>query len=180
MSWNDYYRRRDVIDEVLRHARRDAGGPLPFDAVPGAAELFGTPENLLLAMHYRWRHTLGGRLRTTIGGPEETGGIPGGGDSDDIDAVSRAWRSTVADNPVLRAVLDAHVDDHPELRRAHDAELRMLALTAGVAELGESDEEITEAGNALVTLMRARTAGGLGAPRRNPVGQLLRKLAPTG
>ncbi|KMS88355.1 hypothetical protein [Prauserella rugosa] len=180
MSWNDYYRRRDVIDAVLRHARRDPDGPLPFDEIPGAADLFGTPENLLLAMHYRWQQTLGGRLRAEVGGPEDTAGVPGGGEQDHLDAVSRAWRRTVADNPTLRAVLDAHVDDHPDLRRAHEAELRMLALTAGVAEPGEPDEEITQAGNALVALMRARTAGGLTAPRRNPVGQLLRKLAPTG
>lgn len=179
MSWNDYYRRRDVIDAVLRHARRDPDGPLPFADNADAAELFGTRENLLLAMHYRWQQALNGRLRTEIGGPEDTADVPGDGADDQVEAVSRAWRRAAADNPTLRAVLDAHVEEYPSLRRAHEAELRTLAVTSGLAEPGEPEDEVTQVGYTLLTLMQAR-AGGITAPRRNPVGQLLRKLAPAG
>lgn len=178
MSWNDYYRRRDVIDTALRQARHDPQAALRFAEIEGAEELFGSEENLLLAMHYRWLQALTGRLRAEVAGPEDAAGVPGGGEDDHLEAVSRAWRATVRDNATLRAVLDAHIDRHPALRRAHEAELRVLATTAGLAEPGEPQDEVTAVGNAFLSLLRARSAH-LTAPRRtNPVGQLLRKLAP--
>lgn len=179
MSWNDYYRRRDIIDDVLRRARRDPSAPLPISDTPGAAEEFGTEENLLLALHHRWQQALGGRLRAEVGGPEDSADLPGGRDADHVESVSRAWRTTLSEHATLHAVLEAHLDDHPALRRAHDAQLRMLAITAGLAEPGEPSDEVTRIGNTLVGLMRAR-ASGVGAAPRNPVGQLLRNLAPTG
>lgn len=179
MGWNDYYRRRDILDGVVRRARRNPQAPLSISEVPGALEEFDTEENLLLALHYRWQQALSGRLRTEVGGPEDSADLPGGRDADHVDSVSRAWRTTRSDHPALRAVLDAHLDEHPALRRAHEAELRMLAVTAGLAEPGEPTDEVTRVGNTLVGLMRERESG-LGAAPRNPVGQLLRKLAPTG
>ncbi|MCR3719100.1 MULTISPECIES: hypothetical protein [Prauserella salsuginis group] len=178
MSWNDYYRRRDILDTVVRRARRNPEAPLSIAEIPGATEEFGTEEKVLLALHYRWQQALSGRLRTEVGGPEDSADLPGGRDADHVDAVSRAWRKTCSDHATLRAVLDAHLDDHPPLRRAHEAQLRMLAITAGLAEPGEPADEVTQVGNTLVELMRTR-ASDHAAPR-NPVGQLLRKLAPAG
>ena len=45
MSWNDYYRRRDVIDAVLATA-----GPIEeaFTRVPDAAAVFATTDDLLI------------------------------------------------------------------------------------------------------------------------------------
>jgi len=170
MSWNDYYRRRDVMDAVLHEAGRDPAGPLPFTEVPGAAETFGTETGLLLALHYRWQLLLEGRLRAEIRDVDEARD-----DGMHVDAVSRAWRAVAAEHATLRAVLDAGLNRHvPELLPVHQAEQRMLALTAGLATLGEPADEVTRIGAAFVALLRHRPA-----PRRNPVGQLLRRLTPS-
>ncbi|OZM70034.1 hypothetical protein CFN78_27590 [Amycolatopsis antarctica] len=170
MSWDDFYRRRDVMDAVLRRARRDPAGPLPFAEVPGATGMFGTETDLLLALHHRWSLLLAGRLRAAIGDAADVGG-----DGTHVDEVSRAWRATAEQHSTLRAVLDAGVGRYPaELLPVHEAEHRMLALAAGLAEPGEPAAETARIGGAFVALLRAGPA-----PRRNPVGQLLRRLTPS-
>ncbi|GAB2976775.1 hypothetical protein LWP59_30850 [Amycolatopsis acidiphila] len=166
MGWNDFYQRRDIADAVLRRAARDPRAPLPFAEIPGAVEAFGTEEQLLLALHYRWSQLLGGHLRTEF---EDA--------TDHVDAVTRAWRETVRKHRTLRAVLDANVDRYPALRQVHEAEQRMLAVAAGLAEPGEPVEEITKVGAAFTGLLRH--GPDIEAPRRNPIGQLLRMLAPS-
>ncbi|WP_020671429.1 hypothetical protein [Amycolatopsis nigrescens] len=174
MSWNDFYRRRDVLEAVLRQARHNPAGSLPFAEVPGAEEAFGTRENLLLALHYKWTQLLSGHLRAGVAGPEDADGVPGGNDIDHVDAVSNAWRTAVRDNETLRAVLDAHAD---RLGPVREAEQRMLAVTAGLAEPHEPAAEATKVGAAFETLLRNGPAKP--ARRRNPVGHLLRLLAPS-
>ncbi|MFF5992521.1 hypothetical protein [Prauserella flavalba] len=178
MSWNDFYRRRDIIDAVLKQAARNPRAGLPFAEISGAREAFGSEEKLLLALQYKWTQVLTGTLRAEVAGPEDAYDVPGG-EPDHVDAVSRAWRTAARENATLRAVLDASVDRYPALRRAYEAELRMLAVTAALAEPHEPRDEVTRVGEAFVSLLRAR-AGHLTAGRRaNPVGQLLRRLAPT-
>lgn len=167
MSWTDFHRRREVADAVLRRAARDPRGPLPFAEVPGARELFGTEEQLVLALQYRWSQVLGGHLRTEFESEPE----------DHVDAVTRAWHEATRRNRTLRAVLDAAAERHPALRRVQEAEQRMLAVAAGLAEPGEPVEELTKVGAAFTALLRHGPE--LPAPRRNPLGQLLRMLAPT-
>lgn len=178
MSWNDFYRRRDVMEHVLRQARRAPEGNLPFASVPGAAEVFGTEENLLLALQYKWTQVLGGYLRAEIAGPEDAGDVPSGAQRDNVDAVSRAWRAAVRDHRTLHATLEAQRPRHEALARAYQTELRTLAYTAGLAEPNEAPDEVTRIGAAFVALLRGhpvhseRTRGG-------PVGSLLRRLAAT-
>ncbi|MBK1786186.1 hypothetical protein [Prauserella cavernicola] len=179
MSWNDFYRRRDVIDAVLRRAERDPHGALPFAEVAGAREAFGSEENLLLALQYKWTQVLSGRLRSEVAGPEDADGVPGGGERDHVDAVSRAWRAAVREQPTLRAVLEAHAGRYASTDNAHEAELRMLAVTAGLAEPNEPRAEVTRIGQAFVALLEARAGSRTRSRRANPVGQLLRRLAPT-
>jgi hypothetical protein len=166
MGWNDYYRRRDVMESVLRRARRDAQAEVPFDEIDGAAEVFGNRQNLLLALHYKWSQILGGHLRTELAGQPD--------DADLIDAARVAWRRAVNANPTLRALLDANVDRFPALRSAHEAELRMLALTAGLADGDEPATEITRIGATFEALLRNTPARSSG--RWNTVGRLLRQL----
>jgi hypothetical protein len=175
MSWNDFYRRRDVMDAVLEHARRNPEGELPFAGVPGVEEFFASEQDLLLALQYKWTQALSGRLRAESACPDDAHAEPG--DLDQVDAVSRAWQSTCAEHETLRAVLDAHVDAHPALRAAHQAEQRMLAVTSGLAEPGEPAAEITKVGVTLDALIRNGPARP--ARRRSPVGHLLRLLAPS-
>ncbi|MTD58290.1 hypothetical protein [Amycolatopsis pithecellobii] len=167
MGWNDFYQRRDIADAVLRQAARDPQAPLPFAGIPGATEVFGDEEQLLLALQHRWNRLLSGYLRTEFEG--ET--------TDHVEAVTRAWRRAVRANRTLRAVLDAHVADYPAPRRMHEAEQRMLAVAAGMADPGEPAEELTKVGAAVTALLRH--GPGLEAPRRTPLGQLLKMLAPT-
>ncbi|MEU6642221.1 hypothetical protein ABZ863_06685 [Saccharomonospora sp. NPDC046836] len=178
MSWNDFYRRRDIIEDVLRRARQEPDTPLPFADVDGAAETFGSEEHLLLALQYKWTQVLSGRLRAEVAGPEDADGVPGRGERDHVDAVSRAWRTAAYDNATLRSVLDANIERCPALREAYEAELRMLAVTAALAEPHEPREDVTRIGSAFVSLLRARTARP-SARKANPVGRLLHRLAPT-
>ncbi|GHF84386.1 hypothetical protein FHX82_001116 [Amycolatopsis bartoniae] len=167
MSWKDFHQRRETADAVLRRAARDPQGPLPFAEVPGAREVFGSEEQLLLALQYRWGQVLGGHLRVEFEDEPD----------DHVDAVTRAWNRAARKHPVLRAVLDAHGDRYPSLRQVREAEQRSLAVAAGLAEPGEPIEEITKVGAAFSALLRH--GPGLPAPRRNPLGQLLRMLAPS-
>jgi hypothetical protein len=167
MSWNDYYQRRDIADTVLRRAARDPRGPLPFAEVSGAKQAFGSEENLLLALHYRWTQLLSGYLRTELIG-----------ETDHVEAVTRAWRAAVAKHRTLHEVLDANLDRYPALRPMHEAEQRMLAVAAGLADPAEPADEITKVGEAFTALLRHGREVQPAKPR-NPVGQLLRMLAPS-
>lgn len=177
MSWNDFYRRRDIMDAAIEQARRDPQAPLPFEEISGAKETFGSEEGLLLALHYRWMQALSGHLRAAVAGPEDTADVPGGWESDHVEAVSKAWRAAVRENPTLHALLEAGAERYPALRSAHEDELRVLALTAGLADPGEPRDEVARIGGTLVALLRNKGA----RPRSaNPVGEWLRRLAPTG
>ncbi|GAB3567249.1 hypothetical protein GCM10027445_15260 [Amycolatopsis endophytica] len=163
MSWNDFYRRRDILDAVLTAAARDPRGPLPFESIAGAAEVFGTRENVVLALHYNWTRTLSGHLRAEAEG------------DDHVDAVKRAFTAAVRRNRVLYEVVSAHRDEYPALRAAHRAEQAMLAVSAGLAEPGEPSGEITKVGAAFEALL---TDGPRLRPER-PINRLLRMLAPS-
>ncbi|MEV6880327.1 hypothetical protein [Amycolatopsis sp. NPDC051128] len=172
MSWTDFYRRQEILEATVRLAARNPGAPLPLEEVPGAEDHFGTEENVLAALQYKWTRTLSGRLRAEVTDPDEADGL-----GDNVDAVTRAWRATVEEHETLRAVLDGAYERHASLRRMHEGELRMLAVTAGLADPREPGEDIVKVGHALEALLRTSRE----APaRRHPVmGHLRRLLAPS-
>lgn len=90
MGWTDHYRRRDALDAVLRDARRDPSAPLIVDP-----DVFGSLHELLLALDHRWQNKLTARM--------ETAALEGPVDEHVVTA------ELAADEPVLRAVLDAHL-----------------------------------------------------------------------
>ncbi|SDH50399.1 hypothetical protein SAMN05216553_12523 [Lentzea fradiae] len=90
MGWADHYRRRDALDAVLRDARRDPSAPLIVDP-----DVFGSVHELLLALDHRWQNKLTARM--------EAAALDGQVDEDRVTA------RLAADEPVLRAVLDAHL-----------------------------------------------------------------------
>ncbi len=147
MSWSDFYRRRDALDAVLRAAAADPAAPLAVDR-----DVFASEEELLLALHYRWMQQLTGRLGTAL---EDS-------DDDRVETVARTWRALAAEQPVLRAVLDAHLTSTEAIER----EQRMLALTAGLAELSEPSAEIGRVGAAFASLIRTRPGVVAGRHRR--------------
>lgn len=152
MSWDDYYRRRDLLNTVLSRAASDPSAALPFSEVEGAVEEFGDERQLLLALYYRWNQLLAGNLRNAVCGPEDTDVEP---ESEATDAVTAAWRKTVSEQPVLRAVLDANIDRYPStLVPSLESEQRLLALSARLVEPYESSHEITKVGASFMALIR--------------------------
>jgi hypothetical protein len=172
MSWTDFYRRQEILEAIVRLAGRNPAAPLALDEVPGAEEHFGTEENVLLALQYQWTRTLSGRLRAEVTDPDDADGF-----GDHVDAVTRAWRACVEEHETLRAVLDGGYERHASLRRMHEGELRMLAVTAGLADPREPGEEIVKVGHALEALLR--TSRDEPARRRPVMGHLRRLLAPS-
>ncbi|MGW5724197.1 hypothetical protein ACWEVP_49110 [Amycolatopsis sp. NPDC003865] len=172
MSWTDFYRRQEILEATVRLAGRNPAEPLPLEEVPGAEEHFGTEENVLLALQYQWTRTLSGRLRAEVTDPDDADGL-----GDHVDAVTRAWRSAADEHETLRAVLDGAYERHASLRKMHEGELRMLAVTAGLADPREPAEEITKVGYALEALLRTSRSE---TRRRAPMmGTLRRLLAPS-
>ncbi len=175
MSWNDFYQRRDILEAALRQAGHHPSDPLELGEIPGATRYFASEAELLVALQYKWNQVLAGRLRTEMTDPDYADHDLA---LDRVDAVTRAWNRATAEHETLRAVLDAAVDRCPELVPSHEAELRTLALTAGLADGNEPTAEITKVGSAFVTLLRhGRQAKP--ARRRSPMGHLLRLLAPS-
>ncbi|MEU4250873.1 hypothetical protein AB0F15_26050 [Amycolatopsis sp. NPDC026612] len=172
MSWTDFYRRQEILDAAVRVAARNPGAPLPPAEVPGAEEHFGTEENVLAALQYKWTQALTGRLRAEFVDPDDADGL-----GDHVDAITRAWRATVEEHADLRAVLDGAYERNASLRRRHESELRMLAVTAGLADPREPAAEVAKVGHALEALLRASREESV---RRRPVlGHLRRLLAPS-
>ncbi|GAA5114838.1 hypothetical protein [Haloechinothrix salitolerans] len=152
MSWNDFYARRDIMRDAVDRAAKD-NGRLPFAELDGADELFGTEHQLLLALYHRWTLLLGGKLRAMAAAPED--GHAPDVDTDLPDRVGAAWRETAAEHPTLRAVLDTAIEADPEsLRPALEAEQRMMAFAAGLADPGEPITEATKVGASFLTLIR--------------------------
>jgi hypothetical protein len=172
MSWTDFYRRQEILEATVRLAARNPGSPLPLEEVPGAEDHFGTEENVLAALQYQWTRALAGRLRAEVVDPDDADGL-----GDHVDAVTRAWRATAGEHEALRAVLDGGLERHASLRRTHEGELRMLAVTAGLADPREPAEEIVKVGHALEALLR--TSHEEPARRRPVLGHLRRLLAPS-
>ena len=172
MSWNDFYRRRDLLEAVL-NAAQEGHGRLALTDVPGAAEEFGTETNLLLALHHRWSQLLTGHLRAELSHAR---------DGEHADAVARGWQAAAGTHPTLRAVLDQHLDteDAPhELRAMRETDLRTLAIAAGMARPEDPAEEVTRIGATFLSLT-VEAAQPVPRPRRSPVEHLRKFLAPTG
>lgn len=141
MSWNDYYRRRDVIDAVLA-----SRGPIEeiFTQVPDAAAVFTDTDELLLALDHKWTRALTARIGLALSDAE----------GDRVDAVSTAWRQAVAENPSLRRILDENSGG--ALADATAREHRMLALAAGLGEFTEPNDVLERVGGAFAALLRGR------------------------
>ncbi|MFI9811906.1 hypothetical protein [Saccharothrix variisporea] len=156
MGWAEFYRRRDVLFSALAQVARD--GTLVFDRVSGAREVFAGVDDLVLALHHRWSLLLQARIDLALSEP-----------GDPADAVTRAWLALAADEPVLRAVLDAHEHD-PVLADAIARENRVLALDAGLTHPNQHVQVITEIGHALRASLRPSAA----APLRPGAAEALR------
>ncbi|AHH20501.1 hypothetical protein [Nocardia nova] len=93
MTWKDQHARTDILREVLARAVADPAAPGLFHDLPDSDRLFGGPTGVLAALRYRWDNHLYAKL-----------------DQAQIEGRSaeEAYRELSAEQPVLRAVLDAH------------------------------------------------------------------------
>lgn len=167
MSWADFYRRRDAIDQVLAYAGRHDDAALPFGQLTQVHAVFGDRAELALALQYKWSQALTGRVTVALADASRTPEV------DYVEAVADAWRATARANPQLRRLLDEYEPD-PGFREAVRAEQRMLAHAAGLADPNEPADEATRIGAAFLGLVRG-TADRV-TRRTNPVEQLFRRL----
>ncbi|WP_086825271.1 hypothetical protein [Allokutzneria sp. NRRL B-24872] len=154
MSWDDFYRRRDALDAAVTTACAR-----PDTRLPMVTEVDDVPA----ALHYRWTLLLTSRVDLALLEAERTGG-------DLVEAVTAAWHRTAETEPALRRVLDANPAPAASLAREH----RVLALAAGLADAGDSTEDIERIGSAFLSLVRSAPKP---VARRSPLSGLLRKLA---
>ena len=126
-----------ALNEVLALARRSGSPP-------------SVTEEQLLALQRRWAAALSARLDAVIefAGRES---LP--------EAVARAWGELAAEQDALRGVLDAGQARVPALVAAQRAELRMLALAAGLATLDDPTQWAADQGRFVQDLIRPRTQG---------------------
>ncbi|SDN59030.1 hypothetical protein [Allokutzneria albata] len=171
MSWEDFYRRRDALDAAVTAACARSDARLPAVAEdPLAGSSMGTEdlistEGIAAALHYRWMLLLTSRVDLALLEAERTRG-------DRVEAVTSAWHRTAETEPALRRVLDANPVPEASLAREH----RMLALAAGLAEDGDSEDDVDRIGATFLGLVRSAPKP---ATRRSPLSGLLRKLALT-
>lgn len=115
MSWDDFHARRAVLDEVLDRARVDPEVVHRLSQVQGVLRHFGSPDNLLLALQQRWNNHLAAKLDQSL---------------EDGTALIDARNSLAAEQPTLRAVLDAGAATSVILRGVLQRERRMIAAHA--------------------------------------------------
>ncbi|MGF6888046.1 hypothetical protein ABIA39_006559 [Nocardia sp. GAS34] len=102
MTWKDHHARTEILHVVLARATVDPTNSQLLHDLPDCERLFGGPAGVLAALRYRWDNHLHAKLDMA----------PMQGQS-----AADAYRELAAEQPVLRAVLDAH-DTHG--RRAAD------------------------------------------------------------
>ena len=126
MTWNNHYRRAEVLREVIRMADERRDGQLPMD-VPGVAETFNDELTLLGSLQLRWYTALSGRLDNALA--QEP--------MDLEEAVVGAWMDTAIALRGVRLVLDQNLaapgseEVAAVLQRATNKEHAMVALAAG-------------------------------------------------
>jgi hypothetical protein len=143
MNWTTFHRRSEVLEGVIAEAGRRRDGSLPMD-VPGVAERFSGPDDLLGALRLRWYNHLAGAIERALAGQPV----------DLEEAVVGAWRRTDADLPGIREILDQQRPDPDDpASTAEQKEWELLAASAGEASI--SGAHAVQAGRRIED--RART-----------------------
>jgi hypothetical protein len=103
MSWADLHARTAIIDTVLTRGAADPADPQLLHGLPEADRLFGGPLGVLAALQYRWDNHLRAKSDLAL-----------------IEGRSSAevYIQLATEQPVLRAILDAHRARHRRPDRA--------------------------------------------------------------
>ncbi|RDI69338.1 hypothetical protein [Nocardia pseudobrasiliensis] len=92
MSWRNQHARTEILHEVLARAAVDPTNPALLHDLPDSDLLFGGPEGILAALRYQWDNHLNAKLDQAL--------LEGR-------SAREAYLELAAEQPVLRAVLDA-------------------------------------------------------------------------
>lgn len=158
-------RHRTTLLAVVRAVEaRAARSPLLPPVLPWDAELastYGTPENLLLALHDHWSRQLLSRIDVAL---------ELGADTPEA-SVLVAWRSALRDQPGVHRLLEAE-SDHPALRAARRSLFAAVAVSAGLATFDDPAATSVAAGQRVLASATAETTG----RRPSRVARALRRL----
>ncbi|HEX5861286.1 MAG TPA: hypothetical protein VFY58_05560 [Nocardioides sp.] len=163
-AWQTYHRRAGALRQVIADLDRSGSSTPPWD--DELAALFDGPDDLLVALHDLWSRRLAARVDLALEidehGPEES--------------VALAWREVADELSGVRRVLDQH-GDNPALQRSGRQEHRMLAVSAGLATIGDPASRSAAVGARLVARIRGadRSAGG-GSRLTERVAGLVRRV----
>lgn len=121
MSWSELHERHAVLEVVLARAQADPATALELDEMPDVVRLFGSVDNILLALQHRWTNHLAARLDQAL---------------EDGTTLDDAWLELAAQQPALRGILDQAAAASRPLR---DEQRRMIDahLTGRFAETPE-------------------------------------------
>ncbi|MFI9509866.1 hypothetical protein [Nocardia sp. NPDC052566] len=92
MSWEDQHTRTRIVHTVLTRAAADPDRPDLFSDIPELERLFGGADGVLLALRYRWNNHFDAKMDQA----QQQG-----------QTAMEAYLELAAEQPVLRAVLDA-------------------------------------------------------------------------
>lgn len=126
----------EVVDRLESWQRPD----LPWD--DRLAEVFGTREDLLRAVHASWHRKLTVRLEPLV----ERGAT--------VEEAVREWRQLAAETPGVRALLEAHSAALQDACRREDF---ALACAAGLAAQGDDQDRGARAWRAALGTGRQRS-----------------------
>ncbi|WP_181698532.1 hypothetical protein [Nocardia sp. GTS18] len=93
MTWTELHQRTDIVHTVLARAQTDPNDPHLFAGLPDLDHLFGGVDGLLRALANRWDN----HLRVKVEQAEFDG-----------KTLVEAYLELAAEQPALRALLDAH------------------------------------------------------------------------
>ncbi len=111
----------ELVEAVLDHPAQLGRPTLPAAQQRELEDLFGGYQEFLVAMHRRWYAAFGARLDAVL--EENPADLPG--------AVAGMWDTLAAEQPGVRALLDA-VADHPAIAAADARQARLLRWGTGV------------------------------------------------
>ncbi|MFE3194723.1 hypothetical protein ACFXHA_37365 [Nocardia sp. NPDC059240] len=109
MSWADFHARTDIVHTVLDRVARgkhplNPADPTLFEGLPELERLFGGPAGLLLTLRHRWDNHFNVKLDHALAQGK---------------SVQQVRAELAAEQPALRAILDAYDTDGLYFRRPH-------------------------------------------------------------
>ncbi len=142
-AWDTLHRRSAAVRTVVEEL--DATRSTEPRWTDELAEVFASPDDLLIALHDVWSRRLIARVEMALELGED---LPS-------ESIENAWFEVAAELPGVRRVLDAHAADEALIKHEQH-EHRLLAIAAGMVSPGDPLAYAARAGARLVSNIRAQ------------------------